>query len=326
MKEEKAVLRIIVPCYNEEDILLDSAKILQGKLQSLKDAGLVDRESSVVFVNDGSTDSTWEKIKQLSESDPAFQGLSLSGNFGHQNALLAGLSSCSGDVFITIDADLQDDVGAMREMIELYLGGCDLVLGVRGERESDSFFKRCTADLFYRMMSALGAKSVKHHADYRLMSSRVVEALLMCPERNLYLRSLVLSLGFPYKEVVYSRSPRSGGASKYTLLKMIALSLCGITSFSIVPLRIAGFCSFMLLCSSIVCMLYVAWSFFFGKTVSGWTSLIGVILLIGAVISFLLLIIGEYVGRIYIEVKRRPLFVLKERTGSCAASKNAESE
>ena len=314
LQKKKPILRIIVPCYNEEDVLPDSAERLNRTLSVMMEKDLVHSDSTIVFVNDGSMDSTWTIITNLSAQKNLFQGLNLSGNFGHQNALVAGLSSCKGDIFITIDADLQDDVETMEEMVRKYHEGYDLVLGVRNHREHDTFFKRVTADLFYRMISQLGAKSVKHHADYRLMSDRVVSALLMCPERNLYLRSLVLSLGFPCAEVLYTRKVREKGKSKYTVLKMMGLALCGITSFSIKPLRLAGLCSFLLFIGSIICMFYVAYSYFSGKTVSGWTSLISVTLLIGAVLSFLLLIIGEYVGRIYIEVKRRPLYILKDCT------------
>ena len=310
---ERPVLKIVVPCYNESEVLLDSAGVLKEVLDSMIASGAVSGESRVVFVNDGSSDDTWEKISALANTNPRFAGLCLSKNFGHQSALIAGLMSVDADVYVTIDADLQDDPWKIVEMVEQWKNGCDIVLGVRSSRETDSFFKRFTAVAFYRLMRALGVKTVENHADYRLMSRRAVRALAAFPERNLFLRGMITLLGFRRGEVFYARAERTKGETKYPFKKMLALALDGITSFCVAPLRAALVIGGIMLFAAVALFAYAFVSYLVDDTVRGWSSLIATVLLVGSAQTFILVILGEYVGKIYFETKRRPVFLLRDK-------------
>lgn len=305
-------LCIIVPCYNEEAVLKDTASSLLKVLDNLKNGGKVSAESGICFVDDGSIDKTWSIIEELHQRDNCLKGIHLSRNFGHQGALLAGLYSVDADVFVTIDADLQDDELAIIEMIDRYNEGCDIVYGVRGRRDADSFFKRATAMGFYRVMQLLGVRSVYNHADFRLMSCRAVDALKSFPEKNLFLRAMVPLLGFPSAQVLYDRKPREKGESKYPLRKMLAFAWDGITSFSVVPLRIVTVLGLITCILSVPLIGYSIFRWIADETVLGWTSLITVVTLFSGVQLISIGIIGEYVGKIYQETKQRPSFIVEK--------------
>lgn len=313
--ENPAQLAIIVPCYNEEEALPDSAAKLSEFLHGLIAEKLASPASYICFVNDGSSDRTWELIRSLAAKDPLAKGLSLSRNFGHQGALLAGMFSNSADAYVSIDADLQDDYTVIRDMMELYYGGCEVVAGVRSSRQTDSFFKRFTANFFYRLMTMLGVKIVENAADFRLMSRRAVETLHSFNERNLFLRGVVPLLGFRTGNVFYERKARTAGVTKYPLRKMLAFAWDGITSFSVVPLRLAALLGAVVFLFSLVLLGMFLWDYFFGDTVRGWTSLVAFIGLLGGAQLFVMAILGEYVGKIYIETKARPHFIVSERVG-----------
>jgi len=310
------VLYMVIPCYNEQEVLPISAPLFLGKLTELISAGKISDGSRVLFVNDGSRDSTWETICALSEENAHYIGISQSRNRGHQNALLAGLMECRGhcDIAVSLDCDGQDDINAVDRMLEEYLGGCDVVYGVRSKRESDSFFKRSTAQGYYRLLSALGAEVVYNHADYRLISSRVLEELAEFREVNLFLRGLVPLVGFKSTTVEYERHGRIAGKSHYPLKKMTALAIDGITSFSVKPLRlITGFGMLVALISFIGCL----WALIMalcGNTVEGWASMTCIVCFVGGVQLICLGIIGEYIGKIYMETKARPRYIISERT------------
>ena len=305
-------LMVVIPCYNEEEVLPETSKRLVEKMRSLMDKGLITEDSKVLLVNDGSKDRTWEMITELHKENPLFEGLKLSRNRGHQNALLAGLMTARNrcDISISMDADLQDDMDAMDRFIEKYNEGCEIVYGVRNKRETDTWFKRETALFFYRLMKGLGVDITYNHADYRLMSNRALNALAEYREVNLFLRGLAPLVGFQSDVVYYDRSERFDGESKYPLKKMLAFAIDGITSFSVKPLRLITSVGFVIFVVSLFMLLYALIAWIAGKTVAGWTSMLGSIWLIGGIQLLSLGVIGEYVGKIYNETKRRPRFII----------------
>lgn len=313
---EKPILYIVIPCYNEQEVLPITAPMFLNKLKQLMSDGLISGDSRVMFVNDGSTDGTWDIISKLSAEDEHFIGISQSRNRGHQNALLAGLMEAKDrcDISISIDCDGQDDIDAMDKMIAEYLGGCEVVYGVRSSRETDSFFKRTTAQGFYKLLSAMGAEVVYNHADYRLVSSRVLRELASFKEVNLFLRGMVPLVGFKSTCVEYARCERLAGKSKYPLSKMLSLAADGITSLSVKPLRlITGFGVFVALLSFIG-VIWAIISALCGDTVAGWASTTCIVCFVGGVQLICLGIIGEYIGKIYLETKGRPRYIISERT------------
>jgi len=309
-----AVLYIVVPCYNEEEVLPETAKRLRIKLEALMAAGRISRESRILFVNDGSRDKTWQIITRLHRECPLFSGVDLTRNRGHQNALLAGLMTARerADLTISMDADLQDDIDAVDGMMDRYLDGCDIVYGVRSSREQDSFFKRTTAEGFYRLMNAMGANVVFNHADYRLMSRRALEGLAQFEEVNLFLRGLVPMIGYRTGTVEYERGKRFAGESKYPLKKMLAFALEGITSLSTRPLRYITGLGIFVFFVSIAMLIYILARHFNGHTVTGWASVACSVWAIGGLILLSLGVIGEYIGKIYLETKGRPRFLIRE--------------
>ena len=309
-------LYIVIPCYNEQEVLSITAPMFLDKLNSLIRQGLCGEASKVVFVNDGSKDNTWSIIQSLAHSNDKFAGITLSRNRGHQNALLAGLMWAKDrcDVTISIDCDGQDDINAMDEMMKNYHDGCHIVYGVRSKRDTDTFFKRFTAESFYKFMSFMGVETVYNHADYRLMSKEALEALAQFEEVNLFLRGMVPMVGYKSTAVYYERNERIAGESHYPFSKMMNLALNGITSLSVKPLRYITMLGFVMGGVSFVVMLYALWAKFFGETVSGWTSMVAVMCLISGVQLICLGIIGEYIGKIYSETKARPRFIIRETT------------
>ena len=305
--KEAPVLAIVVPCYKEESVLHETHKRLSQLLDRLITEERISSKSYILYVNDGSTDHTWKIIKEFYKNTSYACGLNLAGNVGHQNALMAGLNTVKErcDAAISIDADLQDDVNVIPEMIERYMEGNDIVYGVRRERKTDTFFKRTTALAFYRLMKTMGAKSVYNHADYRLMSSRAIQQLCRFRERNLYLRGLVPLIGYQTACVYYNRDKRFAGESKYPFKKMLNFAIDGITSFSVKPVRMISWlgCIF-LLCVTI----WTLRAYFLHNTVPGWSSLMISLWLVGGTILVSLGIVGEYIGKIYIEVKDRPRY------------------
>lgn len=308
------VLAIVVPCYNEEAVLTETNLRLTNLLKVLSSQSKISADSYIVYVNDGSKDSTWSIISNLQQTDTHVHGVKLAHNAGHQNALMAGIESFKdkANAIVTIDADLQDDVNAISAMVDAYLEGVDVVYGVRKERTSDTVFKRTTALAFYKVMSIMGADTVYNHADYRLMSRRAVEALCEYSERNLFLRGLVPLLGFTTKNVYYDRAERFAGESKYPFKKMLAFAIDGITSFSIKPITIIFITGIMCFFIGVIMLAWGLYSYFKGSVVPGWTSLIVSLWLIGGVVITSLGVIGEYIGKIYIEVKRRPRYHIEE--------------
>lgn len=306
-------LYIIVPCYNEEEVLPETARRLDEKLARLTGDGQIAQESRVVFVDDGSKDRTWEIISSLHTQNARFGGVKLSRNEGHQNALLAGLLTTQdeADWFITMDADLQDDIDAIDRFLEKAREGCEVVYGVRSSRESDTFFKRESALTFYRVMKAMGVDLVYNHADYRLMSRRAVQALGQFREVNLFLRGIVPLVGFKSATVAYERHERFAGESKYPLRKMLAFALEGVTSFSIKPIRCITILGLVIFLVSIVILIYSLAVHLFGRTTVGWTSTVTSIWAIGGLQILSIGVIGEYIGKIYLESKARPKYFVE---------------
>ncbi len=304
---------IVVPCYNEELVLPETAKRLAEKMQELTADGRCGADSRVLFVDDGSKDKTWEIIEALHEKNPLFEGLRLSRNRGHQNALLAGLMTARKhcDVSISMDADLQDDINAIDKFLAEYQKGCDVVYGVRNKRDTDTFFKRRTALLFYQLMKNLGVDIMYNHADYRLMSRRALEGLASFREVNLFLRGLAPLVGYQSGAVYYDRSERFAGESKYPFKKMLAFAIDGITSFSVKPLRMITTLGVVILIISMLMLVYTLISWIAGKAVIGWTSTLASIWMIGGIQLFCLGVIGEYIGKIYNETKHRPRFIIE---------------
>lgn len=308
------VLYIVVPCYNEEEVLPETSRRLKEKMEALVAAGTVNKGSRILFVNDGSRDRTWEIISALHAADPVFSGVDLTRNRGHQNALLAGLMTAKDrcDMAISMDADLQDDVDAVDKMIEEYHAGCDIVYGVRSSRKKDTFFKRFTAEGFYRVMNLLGAETVFNHADYRLMSRRALEGLSRFKEANLFLRGMVPMIGYRSGTVEYERGERFAGESKYPLKKMLAFAMEGITSLSVKPLRMITGLGALIFLIAAVMLAYSVYRWAVGDTVLGWASLMCSVWAIGGLILLSLGVIGEYIGKIYLETKGRPRFLIRE--------------
>ena len=306
-------LMVVIPCYNEEEVLPETSRRLVEKMNSLVQKGLAAPDSRVLLVNDGSRDRTWEIICRLHQENPLFEGVNLSRNRGHQNALLAGLMTARGrcDMCISMDADLQDDMDAMDRFLEKYEEGCDIVYGVRNRRDTDTFFKRETALMFYRLMKGLGVDITYNHADYRLMSNRALEALAQYDEVNLFLRGLAPLVGFQSDVVTYDRAERFAGESKYPFKKMLAFAIDGITSFSVKPLRLITGVGVGVFVVSLLMLLYALISWITGNTVDGWTSTLASIWMIGGIQLLCLGVIGEYVGKIYNETKRRPRFIIE---------------
>lgn len=307
-------LYIVVPCYNEEAVLPETAKRLKEKLESLIFLGQVSSKSRILFINDGSKDRTWELIAQLHAGSPLFSGVNLTRNRGHQNALLAGLMTARerADLVISMDADLQDDVNAVDAMVAKYHEGCDIVYGVRASRKKDSFFKRFTAEGFYRLMNLMGANLVFNHADYRLMSKAALDALAEFKEVNLFLRGMVPMLGFTTATVEYERGARFAGESKYPLRKMLSFAMEGITSLSVKPIRWITALGVLIFLVSIGMLITFIVQWAQGATVAGWASVICSVWAIGGLMLLALGIIGEYVGKVYLETKARPRFLIQE--------------
>lgn len=307
-------LMIVVPAYNEEEVLPKSLDILGEMIKRLVNQKLVAVGSKIVVVNDGSSDKTWEIIKKYHESNSEIAGINFSRNFGHQNAIIGGLSAAVdyGDIFITIDADLQDDVEAIVSMLEARLKGFDIVYGARNNRETDTSFKKWTASAFYNIMKKIGVEMVPQAADYRLMSRRAVEYLLKYKERNLFLRGIVPTIGFPSTIVYYARKEREAGITKYPLRKMLSFAWDGITSFSVVPMHFVLGMGIVTTLVSLFMLLYTAWQYFSGATIQGWSSLMVSIWFLGGVQLIGLSVIGEYVGKVFNEVKGRPRYIIKD--------------
>ena len=304
---------MVVPCYKEEAVLPETSKRLKEKLHALMEAGKISADSRVLFVNDGSSDRTWEIIASLHEEDKIFSGVNLSRNRGHQNALLAGLTTAAtrADMIISMDADLQDDVNAIDGMIDAYHEGYDVVYGVRSARKTDTAFKRMTAEGFYKLMRAMGVDIVFNHADYRLMSRRAVEGLLEFGEVNIFLRGIVPQIGYPSTTVEYERAKRFAGESKYPFKKMLGFALDGITSFSVKPLRLIVFLGAIVFLLSLLMLVWSLIERIMGTVVSGWTSLMFSVWMLGGLQLLSLGVLGEYVGKIYSEVKHRPRFIIE---------------
>ena len=309
-----SILYIVIPCYKEQEVLHETARRLKAKMESLISTGKISPESRVLFVNDGSTDQTWPIICELHKADPLFSGVDLSRNRGHQNALLAGLMTAKdrADMVISMDADLQDDIDAVDAMVDKFHKGCDIVYGVRSSREKDTFFKRVTAEGFYRVMSFLGADTVFNHADYRLMSRRALEGLAQFREVNLFLRGIVPMIGYQTAVVEYERGERFAGESKYPLKKMLAFAAEGITSLSTKPLQCITALGFVIFAVSILMLIHFIVQWAVGNTVAGWASVICSVWAIGGLILLSLGVIGEYIGKIYLETKDRPRFIIRE--------------
>jgi len=307
-------LYIVVPCYNEEEVLPETSRRLKEKMESLQAAGKISDRSRVLLVNDGSKDRTWELIQQLHQTDKLFSGVNLSRNRGHQNALLAGLMTAKDrcDMAISMDADLQDDIGAVDAMVDQYYAGCDIVYGVRSSRAKDTFFKRFTAEGFYRLMNFMGAETVFNHADYRLMSRRALEGLEQFREVNLFLRGIVPMIGYPTGTVEYERGERFAGESKYPLKKMLSFAMEGITSLSTKPIRYITALGFLIFLVSIAMLIYSVVRWATGETIIGWASVICSVWAIGGLILLSLGVIGEYIGKIYLETKERPRFLIRD--------------
>ncbi len=311
------ILYIVVPCFNEEEVLPETARRLGDKLRALMNAAKISPQSRVLFVNDGSGDQTWAVITRLHRDNPLLCGLDLSRNRGHQNALLAGLMAARGraDMAISMDADLQDDVDAAGAMVDKYLAGADIVYGVRSSRKTDTFFKRTTAEAFYRLMDRLGAETVFNHADYRLMSRRALDGLAQFQEVNLFLRGIVPMIGYPTDTVEYERGERFAGQSKYPLKKMLSFALEGVTSLSVRPLRMITGLGFLVFLISLIMIVYNVVRWATGNTVAGWASLACSVWFIGGLILLSLGVIGEYLGKLYLESKDRPRFLIQEELG-----------
>lgn len=303
---------LVVPCYNEEEVLRETASRLKDKMQWLIRNKVISDKSRITFVDDGSKDKTWSIIEELNSNDKIFSGVKLSRNRGHQNALLAGLMTVKDycDAAISLDADLQDDINVIDKFIEKFNYGCDVVYGVRSERKTDTVFKRTTAQGFYKIMKALGVDIVYNHADYRLMSKRALDSLQDFKEVNLFLRGIVPLIGYKSDVVLYERNERFAGESKYPLKKMLSFAFEGITSFSVKPIRLILTVGILMFISSLAAILYFLIIWMAGKTVQGWTTVVASIWMLGGIQLLCLGVIGEYIGKIYIETKERPKYII----------------
>ena len=319
----RPVLWIVVPCYNEEQVLPLTVPMFLRKLEDMEAKGLVSASSRVLFVNDGSADRTWEIIRETAEKEERVLGICQSRNRGHQNAVLAGLMEAMDrcDITISIDCDGQDDINAMDRMVEEYLKGAEIVYGVRSRRDTDSFFKRFTAETFYRLMKGLGAEVVFNHADYRLISARVLRHLKDFEEVNIFLRGMVPLVGFPSTTVSYERTERLAGKSHYPLKKMLALAFDGITSLSVKPIRIITGVGVFISCVAFLLILYALIAWIAGRAVAGWASTLIAVALLGGIQLISLGVLGEYIGKIFLETKQRPRYIVSERTEGAGGRK-----
>ena len=313
--KEKPILYIVIPCYNEEAVLPETNPMFLGKLHELMEKGMVSEDSRIMYANDGSKDRTWDLIEEYAQ-DPHIVGISQSRNRGHQSTVLAGMMEAKdlADIVITIDCDGQDDINCMDDMVEAYQNGAEVVYGVRKKRTTDTFFKRFTAEGFYHLMEKLGVEIIFNHADYRLMSKKSLDAMAEFTEVNLFLRGLVPLVGFNYAVVEYDRFERIAGESHYPLKKMLGLAFDGITSLSIKPIRLITGLGIL---TSLISFLFIIWSLvshFAGNTVSGWSSTVTIVAFIGGIQLISIGIIGEYIGKIYLETKRRPRYIIDKRT------------
>lgn len=324
----KPILYIVIPCYNEEKVLPITAPMFKEKIETLRAEGKVSADSRVLFVNDGSKDATWEIIQSLSSGDTVFEGLSLSRNRGHQNALLAGLIEAKDlcDITISIDCDGQDDINAMDQMVDEYLKGAEIVYGVRSKRDTDTFFKRFSAESYYKLLNKLGGEIIYNHADYRLASSRVLREFANFEEVNIFLRGMFPMVGFKSTCVYYERHERLAGESHYPLSKMLALAFDGITSLSTKPIRLITGIGAVFAVVALALIGYALISFFSGNTVPGWSSSLISVCLIGGIQLIALGVIGEYVGKIYLETKHRPRYIVGDRTYRVFEDKKNEEE
>lgn len=317
-KEDKMIPRliIVIPCYNEQEVLPITAPQFLAKINQLAAEGLISGDSRVMFVNDGSKDDTWNIIQQLADQDEHYIGIAQSRNRGHQNAVLAGLMEAKDmcDITISIDCDGQDDINAMDEMVKAYLEGCEIVYGVRSKRDTDTFFKRFTAESFYKLLNSMGAEVVFNHADYRLISSRALQELAKFKEVNIFLRGMVPLVGFKSTSVYYERSERAAGKSHYPLSKMLALAFDGITSLSIKPIKMIIGMGVIVAFISFIGIIWAVVEAILGKTVMGWASTTCIICFLSGVQLISVGVIGEYIGKIYMEVKQRPRYIISERT------------
>ncbi len=322
----KAVLYIVIPCYNEEEVLPVTSGLFFEELQLLIGKEKISPKSRILFVNDGSKDRTWEIIEELAKKDPHFIGICQSRNRGHQNAVLAGLMEAKddADITISIDCDGQDDIATMEDMVDAYYDGAEVVYGVRSNRETDTFFKRVTAQMFYKLLQHMGVETVYNHADYRLVSARVLKELAGFKEVNLFLRGMIPLVGFKSTSVYYERHERMAGSSHYPLTKMINLAIDGITSLSVKPLRLISGLGIGVSGLSFIGVLWAVIAQLMGKTVTGWASTVCVICFMGGVQLISLGVLGEYIGKIYMEVKARPRYIISERTD--AQKKENKSE
>jgi glycosyltransferase involved in cell wall biosynthesis len=310
---QETTLALVVPCYNEEEVIPETCRRMVALLKELVAAGKVAPASRIYFIDDGSGDKTWQLIESFALENLPVVGIKLSRNRGHQNALLAGLFTAEGDMVVSIDADLQDDIDAVREMVDRYLGGCDVVYGVRKRRETDSFFKRITAEGFYKLIEFLGAQTIYNHADYRLLSRRAIEALKDFREVNLFLRGIIPLIGLESAVVYYDRDARFAGESKYPLRKMIGLALDAVTSFSVVPLRLITLTGFVVFFFTASMSAFVLWTKFFTDiAIPGWTSTLLPIYFLGGIQILCLGVIGEYLGKLYAESKARPRYLIEK--------------
>lgn len=317
-KEDKMIPRliIVIPCYNEQEVLPITAPQFLAKINQLAAEGLISGDSRVMFVNDGSKDDTWNIIQQLADQDEHYIGIAQSRNRGHQNAVLAGLMEAKDmcDITISIDCDGQDDINAMDEMVKAYLEGCEIVYGVRSKRDTDTFFKRFTAESFYKLLNSMGAEVVYNHADYRLISSRALQELAKFKEVNIFLRGMVPLVGFKSTSVYYERSERAAGKSHYPLSKMLALAFDGITSLSIKPIKMIIGMGVVVAFISFIGIIWAVVEAILGKTVMGWASTTCIICFLSGVQLISVGVIGEYIGKIYMEVKQRPRYIISDRT------------
>mgnify|MGYP002579768049 FL=1 len=317
-KEDKMIPRliIVIPCYNEQEVLPITAPQFLAKINQLAAEGLISGDSRVMFVNDGSKDDTWNIIQQLADQDEHYIGIAQSRNRGHQNAVLAGLMEAKDmcDITISIDCDGQDDINAMDEMVKAYLEGCEIVYGVRSKRDTDTFFKRFTAESFYKLLNSMGAEVVYNHADYRLISSRALQELAKFKEVNIFLRGMVPLVGFKSTSVYYERSERAAGRSHYPLSKMLALAFDGITSLSIKPIKMIIGMGVIVAFISFIGIIWAVVEAILGKTVMGWASTTCIICFLSGVQLISVGVIGEYIGKIYMEVKQRPRYIISDRT------------
>lgn len=310
------ILYVVIPCYNEQEVLPITAPLFKKEVDLLIEKGKISSESKILFVNDGSKDNTWEIILNLSKKNDVFKGISLSRNYGHQNALLAGLMESKEycDITISIDCDGQDDISIMEKMVDAYFEGNEIVYGVRAQRKTDSFFKRFTAQNFYKILNLMGVEAIYNHADYRLVSHSALEAFSNFEEVNLFLRGMFPLVGFKSTEVYYNREERIAGETHYPLAKMLSLAVEGITSLSVKPIRIISVLGILISVLSLIGVVWTFMQFLLKNTVSGWASIMCVVFFVSGVELFALGVVGEYVGKIYLEVKHRPRYIISNRT------------